>query len=218
MIDITTNRCEKSRPRGKFITFEGIDGAGKTTHLAWFRDRLSERAARFGAYLITTREPGGTSLGEALREILLCQSMHLETEALLMFAARRENIALIIEPTLTRGDWMLSDRFTDATFAYQGGGRGLSIDKLQILKQWVQADLQPDCTILFDVPTDTARERRSRVRTSDKFEGESDKFFARARAEYLRCAEQAPSRFEIVDATGSVTEVREQLETIITTI
>ncbi|KAG0164046.1 hypothetical protein DFQ30_010577, partial [Apophysomyces sp. BC1015] len=188
-------------------TFEGIDGAGKTTHLAWFRDRLSERAARHGASVVMTREPGGTSLGETLREILLRQPMHLETEALLMFAARREHIAAVIEPTLACGDWVLSDRFTDATFAYQGGGRGLPIDKLQVLEHWVQAGLQPDRTVLFDVPTDTARARRGGARAPDKFEGESDAFFVRTRAEYLRRAAQASVRFAIVDSTRPIAEM-----------
>jgi dTMP kinase len=218
MMDITTSRQNGPRPRGKFITFEGIDGAGKTTHLTWFCDRLSERAARQGASVIVTREPGGTPLGEALRDILLRQPMHLETEALLMFAARREHIAAVIEPTLARGDWVLSDRFTDATFAYQGGGRGLSIDKLQVLEQWVQAGLQPDRTVLFDVPTETASARRGEARAPDKFESESDAFFARTRAEYLRRTAQAPARFAIVDATCSIAEVREQLEAILLTL
>ena len=111
--------------RGRFITFEGIDGAGKTTHLAWFRDRLAQKLAPSGRTVVMTREPGGTPLGESLREIVLHQPMDLETEALLMFAARREHLAQVIEPALARGDWVLSDRFTDATFAYQGGGRGL---------------------------------------------------------------------------------------------
>lgn len=218
MTGIATSRNGTTPPRGKFITFEGIDGAGKTTHLAWFCDRLSERAARHGASVVMTREPGGTPLGEALREILLRQPMHRETEALLMFAARREHIATVIEPTLARGDWILSDRFTDATFAYQGGGRGLSVDRLQVLEQWVQDKLQPDCTVLFDVPTDTASARRGSARAPDKFESESGTFFARTRAEYLRRAAQAPERFAIVGSSGSIVQVREQLEAILLTL
>ncbi len=162
--------------RGKFITFEGIDGAGKTTHLAWFRDRLEEKVAPTGRSVVVTREPGGTKLGEALREILLHQGMDLETEALLMFAARREHLAQVIEPSLARGDWVLSDRFTDATFAYQGGGRGLPRDKLEALERWVQGGFQPDLTVLFDVPPDTASARRVAARSPDRFEGESDAF------------------------------------------
>jgi dTMP kinase len=218
MLDTTANRGVQARPRGRFITFEGIDGAGKTTHLAWFRERLAERASALGASVVMTREPGGTPLGETLREVLLHQPMHLETEALLMFAARREHIACVIEPSLARGDWVLSDRFTDATFAYQGGGRGLPIAKLEALEAWVQDGLQPDRTILFDVPTGTASERRASARTPDKFESESEAFFARTRDEYLRRAAQSPSRFAIIDSTRPIAEVREQLEVIIATI
>ena len=155
--------------QGKFITFEGIDGAGKTTHLAWFRDQLEQKLASAGRSVVMTREPGGTKLGESLRDILLHQSMDLETEALLMFAARREHLAQVIEPALTRGDWVLSDRFTDATFAYQGGGRGLPRDKLETLERWVQGGFQPDLTVLFDVPPDTASERRSQSTSASRF-------------------------------------------------
>ncbi|MEJ0004460.1 MAG: dTMP kinase [Pararobbsia sp.] len=203
--------------RGKFITFEGIDGAGKTTHLDWFRARLAAQAPT-GAHVVATREPGGTPLGEALREILLHQPMHLETEALLMFAGRREHIAAVIEPALARGDWVLCDRFTDATFAYQGGGRGLPLDKLEVLERWVQQGLEPDLTVLFDVPTGTASERRGAVREPDKFERESDPFFARTRAEYLRRARQAPDRFAVIDATQSIADIRVKLEEIVSSL
>jgi dTMP kinase len=138
---------------GKFITFEGIDGAGKSTHIAFVADLLASR----GHTVLTTREPGGTPLGEKLRELLLHEKMHLETEALLMFAARREHLAQVIEPALARGEWVISDRFTDATFAYQGGGRKLDRHKLDVLEQWVHPVLQPDLTLLFDVPLDVAR-------------------------------------------------------------
>ncbi|MGN6668516.1 MAG: dTMP kinase, partial [Trinickia sp.] len=141
--------------RGKFITFEGIDGAGKTTHLSWFRERLEEKVGAMGRAVVMTREPGGTPVGEALRQMLLHERMDLETEALLMFAARREHLAQVIEPALARGDWVLSDRFTDATFAYQGGGRGLPRDKLEALERWVQGGFEPDLTVLFDLPTET---------------------------------------------------------------
>ncbi|MFC0397064.1 dTMP kinase [Paraburkholderia rhizosphaerae] len=204
--------------RGKFITFEGIDGAGKTTHLGWFRDRLEAKVAPGGRSVVVTREPGGTPLGESLRDILLHQPMDLETEALLMFAARREHLAQVIEPALARGDWVLSDRFTDATFAYQGGGRGLPRDKLEALERWVQGGFQPDLTVLFDVPPDTASARRSAARAPDRFEGESDAFFARTRAEYLRRAEEAPYRFVIIDSTLSVPYIQKQLEDIIASI
>ncbi|QCP49684.1 dTMP kinase [Trinickia violacea] len=204
--------------RGKFITFEGIDGAGKTTHLTWFRKRLEALLAPSGRAVVVTREPGGTPLGEALREILLHQPMNLETEALLMFAARSEHLAQVIEPALARGDWVLSDRFTDATFAYQGGGRGLPRDKLEALERWVQGGFGPDLTVLFDVPTDTASERRGAARAPDKFESETDAFFTRTRAEYLRRAEEAPHRFAIVDATQSIPRIQATLEGVIASL
>ncbi|CAJ3023410.1 thymidylate kinase [Burkholderia pseudomallei] len=201
--------------RGKFITFEGIDGAGKTTHLQWFCDRLQERLEPTGRHVVVTREPGGTQLGETLREILLNQPMDLETEALLMFAGRREHLALVIEPALARGDWVVSDRFTDATFAYQGGGRGLPRDKLEALERWVQGGFQPDLTVLFDVQPQVASARRGAVRMPDKFESESDAFFARTRAEYLRRAHEAPHRFAIVDSSESIPQIRRQLEGVL---
>jgi dTMP kinase len=204
--------------RGKFITFEGIDGAGKTTHLAWFRERLQQHIAPGGRSVVMTREPGGTALGESLREILLHQKMDLETEALLMFAARREHLADVIEPALARGDWVLSDRFTDATFAYQGGGRGLPRDKLETLERWVQGGFQPDLTLLFDLAPDTASERRSATREPDRFESESEAFFSRTRTEYLRRAEEAPYRFAIIDSSQSIPEIQERLENIISTL
>lgn len=204
--------------RGKFITFEGIDGAGKTTHLAWFHQHLEHHLAASGATVLMTREPGGTPLGENLRDILLHQPMHLETEALLMFAARREHLAQVIEPALAKGDWVLSDRFTDATFAYQGGGRGLAQSKLTALEQWVQGEFQPDLTLLFDVPTTTASARRGAARAPDKFESESEAFFARTRDEYLRRARQAPQRFAVIDATRSIDDIHKKLEEILTSL
>jgi dTMP kinase len=204
--------------RGKFITFEGIDGAGKTTHLDWFRQQLEARVAPGGHAVVMTREPGGTALGETLRGILLNQPMDLETEALLMFAARREHLAQVIEPALARGDWVLSDRFSDATFAYQGGGRGLPRDKLEALERWVQGGFQPDLTVLFDVPTATASERRGAARAPDKFESESEAFFNRTRDEYLRRAEESPERFVIVDATRSIDAIQKELEEVVTSI
>jgi dTMP kinase len=151
--------------------------------------------------VVATREPGGTDLGERLRELVLHHKMHLETEALLMFASRREHLAQVIEPALERGDWVISDRFTDATFAYQGGGRKLALDKLESLEQWVHPHLQPDLTLLFDVPLEVARARLDAERTLDKFEQEKADFFANTRAEYLRRAAQFPQRFRIIDST-----------------
>jgi len=192
---------------GKFITFEGIDGAGKSTHIAFVAELLRSR----GLTVVTTREPGGTELGESLRSMVLHQKMHLETEALLMFAGRREHLAQVIEPALARGDWVISDRFTDATFAYQGGGRHLSLDKLDALEQWVHPHLQPDLTLLFDVPLEVARARLDAERTLDKFEQEKTDFFAATRAEYLRRAAQFPQRFRVIDSTRTIVDIQQEI-------
>ena len=157
-------------------------------------------------------------MGEKLRELLLHEKMHLETEALLMFAARREHIAQVIEPALARGDWVITDRFTDATFAYQGGGRKLSLDKLAVLENWVHPHLQPDLTLLFDVPLDVARARLDATRELDKFEQEKAEFFAATRAEYLRRAAEFPARFHVVDSTQAIEDVRNFLENVISGI
>ena len=189
---------------GYFVSFEGIDGAGKSTHIEAFGKLLQERYPN--REVVMTREPGGTSLGEQLRNLLLDAPMHLETEALLMFAARREHIAQVIEPTLHAGNIVISDRFSDASFAYQGGGRGLSLTKLNELELWVQGRqngmlLQPDLTILFDLPGSVAEARRSKVRAPDKFEKMDLEFFERVRQEYLRRAKEDRERFYLVDAT-----------------
>ena len=190
--------------RGKFITFEGIDGAGKSTHLPFVAQYVQAQ----GHAVIVTREPGGTALGEQLRALLLHQTMHLETEALLMFAARREHIAQVIEPALARGDWVISDRFTDATFAYQGGGRKLARDKLEALEQWVHPHLQPDLTLLFDVPLEIARARLDASRDLDKFEQEKEDFFAATQAEYQRRAQQFPGRFRVINSAESIAQIQ----------
>ncbi|CAM3664426.1 dTMP kinase [Polynucleobacter antarcticus] len=189
---------------GYFISFEGIDGAGKSTHIEAFGELMKTRYP--DRELVLTREPGGTVLGEQLRELLLHTPMHLETEAMLMFAARREHIAQVIEPALLAGKIVISDRFTDASFAYQGGGRGLSLDRLNHLEQWVQGRpdgslLQPNLTILFDLPGSIAEARRSKVRAPDKFEQMDLNFFEKVRQEYLRRAKADPQRFHLVDAT-----------------
>ena len=189
---------------GYFISFEGIDGAGKSTHLEAFQQLMKERYS--DREVVMTREPGGTPLGEQLRALLLDAPMNLETEALLMFAARREHIAQVIEPALKAGKIVISDRFTDASFAYQGGGRGLSLDKLNELERWVQGGangllLQPNLTILFDLPGEIAEARRSKVRAPDKFEKMDLNFFEKVRQEYLRRAKEDPTRFHLVDAT-----------------
>jgi dTMP kinase len=192
---------------GRFITFEGIDGAGKSTHIGFVTGLLEDA----GKTVVSTREPGGTAVGEKLRELLLHEKMHLETEALLMFASRREHLAQVIEPALARGDWVLSDRFTDASFAYQGGGRGLPLSKLDQLEQWVHPHLQPALTLLFDVPLAVARERLDATRTLDKFESEQEAFFDRCRNEYLRRALENPGRIVVIDSTRSIAEVRDAL-------
>ncbi len=197
MIDI-------NRP-GFFISFEGIDGAGKSTHLEAFAKHLGRLYPNHEVVL--TREPGGTPLGEKLRQLLLQEPMHIETEALLMFAARREHLALVIEPALQAGKIVISDRFTDASFAYQGGGRGLSLNTLNTLETLVQGRgaglIQPDLTLLFDLPGEIAQERRSKARTPDKFERLDLNFFENVRNEYLRRAKADPSRFMVIDARQS---------------
>ncbi|PWB57635.1 MAG: dTMP kinase [Nitrosomonadales bacterium] len=197
--------------KGKFITLEGIDGAGKSTHLAWLADTLTQR----GLEVVVTREPGGTPLGETLRGLLLNHAMHLETEALLMFASRREHLAQVILPALEAGKWVISDRFTDASFAYQGGGRGIDEARLRILEEWVQQGLQPDLTLLFDVPLEVARQRLSASATLDRFEQEQQDFFQRVRQAYLARAAQFPARIRVVDSTRTVPQIRTQLETLI---
>jgi dTMP kinase len=210
----TKDHSPDSASRSRFITFEGIDGAGKSTHIPFVAGLLRAQ----GLNVVTTREPGGTPLGESLRDLLLHRKMHLETEALLMFAGRREHLAQVIEPALARGDWVISDRFTDASFAYQGGGRKLGLDKLDALEQWVHPHLQPDLTLLFDVPLEVARARLDAERTPDKFEQEKTDFFAATRAEYLRRAAQFPERFRIIDATRTIAEVQQELAHIIASL
>ena len=203
-----------NKNNSKFITLEGIDGAGKSTHLNWLAERLRSQ----GRNVLVTREPGGTPLGEALRELLLHQAMHLETEALLMFAARREHLDKVIIPALRDGTWVISDRFTDASFAYQGGGRGLDESKLQILEQWVQQDLQPDLTLLFDVSLEVSRQRLSGNATLDRFEQEKQDFFQRVRDAYLMRAAQFPERIRVIDSGRALNEIQVDLEDVIASI
>ena len=201
--------------RGKFITLEGVDGAGKSTHLVWIAERL--RAG--GREVVVTREPGGTPLGERLRELLLTEPMHIETETMLMFAARREHLARVIDPALEAGRWVLSDRFTDATYAYQGGGRGLSIDRIAALERWVQGDLQPDLTLYFDVTVKVARRRLTASQTNpDRFEREAAGFFERVRSAYLERAAAHPDRFRVIDAARSFEDIKKSLENILITL
>lgn len=198
----------------KFITFEGVDGAGKSSHLQWFADALRQR----GIDLLVTREPGGTPLGEKLREILLNQPMHAETEALLMFAARHEHVEQVIRPALQRGTWVISDRFSDASFAYQGGGRAVPLAKLEQLEQWVHGDLQPDLTLLFDIPIEVARQRLSNNASLDRFEQERGDFFERVRQAYLARAAKSPQRFAVIRAEKTMTEVQQELSKIVASL
>jgi dTMP kinase len=204
--------------RGRFISLEGVDGAGKSTHAGWLADAIAARGHR----VVRTREPGGTPLGEALRQLLLAQPMTHETEALLMFAARREHVVQVIEPALARGDWVLCDRYTDATYAYQGGGHYVATEFLRELERRVHPDCNPDLTLLFDVPPEVSRQRlansASKGRELDKFEREGDSFFERVRAAYCARAEQDPARFRIIDATRPVAEVRDDLARIVATL
>jgi len=191
-----------------FVTFEGIDGAGKSSHIealaAWIRAR--------GHEVVLTREPGGTALAERLRELVLHQPMDALTEALLVFAARRDHLLNCIEPALARGATVLCDRFTDATFAYQGGGRGFSLEVLTALEGWVQQGRQPDLTIWFDLPAATAAARRAAVRAPDRFEQQDEVFFERVREGYARRAALTPARFVRLDASPSPAAVWAQLE------
>ncbi len=200
--------------RGRFITLEGVDGAGKSTHIPY----VSELLRRAGHEVVLTREPGGTPLAERLRELLLHEAMHPETETLLMFAARREHVEQVIQPALVRGAWVLSDRFTDASFAYQHGGRGVDADKIMILESWVQGGLQPDLTLLFDVPVAVSCQRLVGARDPDRFEQESAPFFERIRNAYLQRAADFPARFHIVDGNRSIDEIRQSLDTIFSAI
>ncbi|MCG7756110.1 MAG: dTMP kinase [Nitrosomonas sp.] len=196
--------------QGKFITLEGIDGAGKSTQLAWIVELLQHA----GLHTVLTREPGGTPLGEQLRALLLDKSMtmHPETEALLMFAARREHLDKVILPALVQGQWVISDRFTDASFAYQGGGRGLDTAKLEVLEHWVQGVLQPDLTLYLDVPVEVGQQRVSQIKDVDRFEKEQAGFFQRVRAAYLERAQQFPGRIKIIDSSQSLAEVKAAVE------
>jgi dTMP kinase len=202
------------KKRGKFITLEGMDGAGKSTHIPNIIAALKAR----GVEVVSTREPGGTRLGEQLRALLLHDAMHAETETLLMFAARREHIANVIEPALKRGAYVLSDRFTDATYAYQCGAKGVASNKIKQLEKWVQGSLQPDLTLLFDVPVEISMTRLTTAREPDKFEREDAKFFEKLRQAYLSRAEENPARFRVINANQALDKVKVLVEEIISTL
>ncbi len=202
--------------QGRFISLEGMDGAGKSTHLAWLADYLRARAVDF----VVTREPGGTPLAETLRELLLQQDMTAETETLLMFAARREHVAKVIEPALQRGQWVISDRFADASFAYQGGGRGIPMSLLQELEAFTVKTCQPDLTLLFDVPWEVSRQRLHAGRQQngtvqlDRFELEAQSFFERVRAAYHARAQASQGRMQVIDAARGVDEIQQDLRAL----
>ncbi len=196
--------------RGKFITLEGVDGAGKSTFMPFVEARLRAKAGD----VLVTREPGGTPVGELLREILLHRSVSPEAETLLMFAARREHLIALIEPALAAGRWVLCDRFTDATFAYQGAGRGVSEVRLAALEDWIQGSLRPDLTLLFDLPVEVARSRSAATREPDRFESEHLEFFSRVREGYLRRAMREPVRIRVIDSSLSVARIEQQLSEV----
>jgi dTMP kinase len=202
-----SNGNEGHGPSGRFVTFEGIDGAGKSSHIealaAWLRSR--------GHEVVVTREPGGTPLAERVRELVLTQPMEPLTELLLVFAARRDHLVQLITPALARGATVLCDRFTDASFAYQGSGRGLPPDRIALLERWVQEGRQPDLTLWFDLPAEVAAARREVARAPDRFEQQDAAFFARVRDGYARRAQAHAVRFERIDAAAAPPAVWQQV-------
>ena len=199
---------------GRFVTVDGGEGAGKTTQMGFMREYLERRGCR----VVVTREPGGTSLGEEIRALLLGHrdgGMTLAAETLLMFAARAEHLERVIRPALATGCWVLCDRFTDATYAYQGGGRGLPLERIAVLEEWVQGTLRPDLTLLLDLPVATGLARAGKRSMADRFEREDVDFFERVRAMYLERAAHEPDRYRIVDASQSVEAVRAEVETVL---
>ena len=193
---------------GKFITLEGLDGAGKTTHIEFIKNYLSDLNINY----VMTREPGGTALGEKLRDILLHDEMNPQTETMLMFAARNEHIDKVIRPNLIKGAVVISDRFTDATYAYQAGGKGVKDEKIDILKKWVQEDLRPDLTFLFDLSVEVSIERLNKTRKLDKFEREDKSFHKRIREKYLTLVEASPERFCVLNSEASIEKIQNQIK------
>jgi len=200
---------------GKFITLEGTEGAGKSTNLTYIQQKLSEQ----GVDVVVTREPGGTAISEAIREVLLNQDfeeMNADTELLLMFAARNQHLKEKILPALADGKWVISDRFTDATYAYQGGARGLSNSRIETIEDWVQQGLQPDMTFVFDLSIEEGMRRvKSRGQATDRFEAEKQAFFEKVRQTYLTRAKRAPARYAIIDANQNLTGVQQQIDLVL---
>ncbi len=200
--------------RGRFITLEGLEGSGKSTNLAHLKARLEAA----GKPVLVTREPGGTAIGEQIRELLLDHrndGMHPDTELLLMFAARAQHVQQVILPALEAGTWVISDRFTDASYAYQGGGRGMPEERIAVLESFVQGALQPDLTIILDLPVATGLERAGKRSAPDRFEREQAAFFERVRQVYLTRAERWPARYRVIDAGRALPEVMVQLDHVI---
>lgn len=193
---------------GKFITLEGVDGAGKTSHIEFIKEYLTNLKFDF----IMTREPGGTELGERLREILLHDEMTPKTETILMFAARNEHIEKVIRPGLTSGAIVISDRFTDASYAYQSGGKGVEDEEIDVLKDLVQKNLQPDLTFLFDLPVEVSIKRLKKTRKLDKFEKEEKDFHENVRKKYLMIAKNNPKRFSVLNSEKSIDEIQSQIK------
>lgn len=197
---------------GRFISLEGVDGAGKSSHVGWIADWLRRREHD----VVVTREPGGTDIGEKLRRLILGDPMRIETEALLMFAARQEHVCEVIRPALSTGRWVVSDRFTDASYAYQGAGRGLSAERIAVLEDWVLEGLKPDLTLIFDVPLELARTRLAASQAEwDRFEREGEAFFDRVRKAYHDRARTDPGRIRLIDSSRPMDLIRVELEVIL---
>ncbi|OUR86401.1 dTMP kinase [Methylophaga sp. 42_8_T64] len=203
---------------GKFISIEGIEGAGKSTQLAFIESYLK----RQGKNVVVTREPGGTMLGEQIRELLLAprdEGMAVDTELLLMFAARAEHIEQVIKPAIERGDWVISDRFVDATFAYQGGGRGIAAERIEQISAWTLNGLQTDITFLFDLTVELGQQRViSRNGVVDRFEQEKTAFFQKIRDCYLQRSQQEPNRIKVIDASKTINDIELQLTAALDTL
>ena len=195
----------------KFITLEGVDGAGKSTHINFIKKYFIDKNLNY----LFTREPGGTVLGEKLREILLHDQMEAETESLLMFAARNEHIHEIIKPNLNKGINVISDRFTDATYAYQSGGKNVKIEKITILKNWVHKDLKPDLTLLFDLPVEISLSRLKKDGNLDKFESEKEDFHKKIRNSYLALAKNEPKRFKVINSNQNINSIEQEINLIL---
>jgi dTMP kinase len=211
---MTGSSFARGKTRGRFITVEGIEGSGKSTQLRYIQAFLESA----GKSVVITREPGGTSVGEALRGLLLdpCyEAMASDTELLMVFAARAEHIAKLIRPAVAQGRWVVCDRFTDATYAYQGGGRGIARPRIAQLERWVQDGLRPDLTLLLDVSPEVGLARATARGAKDRFERESDKFFARTRATYLSQARRDPQRYRVIDAGPAVAAVQAEIAAVL---